>query len=347
MIKKIACLPVAGIENPYQYLMIKGLNKSKSINAFNGVDDRFFGIFKTWLKHRPHYIHFDWIHSFYIRRTSWMTYVMLPLFIIQVLHIRFFTDTKIVWTLHNIIPHSATNLFVNKLVRSFFANQCIWIRVFSKKTVFKASETFNVKQYKFKVIPEGDYTNFYKNEITLNDARKSLNYKKSEKIVLFLGFIRPYKGLEKLIKTFDIIKDKNLRLLLVGHAMDINYLSKLEELINSCEHKKRITLKNCFISDDELQIYYNAANLVVLPFDNIENSGSAILAMGFSKPIIAPKKGVLLTRLSSQKDLLYNDLELTLKYAFNLEAKYLRKLGENNFKSLRLYKWSDFGKAFD
>ena len=81
---KIACLPVAGIGNPYQHLMIKGLNESELINAFNGVDDRFLGPIRTWYKYKPKFIHFDWIHRYYIRRTSWMSYFLLPLFILQV-----------------------------------------------------------------------------------------------------------------------------------------------------------------------------------------------------------------------------------------------------------------------
>ena len=45
----IACLPVSGKENPYQSLMIEGLNVSDKITAFNGIDNRFFGIIRTGL----------------------------------------------------------------------------------------------------------------------------------------------------------------------------------------------------------------------------------------------------------------------------------------------------------
>ena len=53
----VACLPVAGKKNPYQKLMMKGLNNSNNIEAFNGVNNRFYGIFLTWLKFKPNYIH--------------------------------------------------------------------------------------------------------------------------------------------------------------------------------------------------------------------------------------------------------------------------------------------------
>ena len=93
---KIACLPVAGTENPYQLLMIKGLNSSDKIFAFNGIHDRFFGIFRTWLKHKPDYIHFDWISSYFCRRNLFLTLVSIPLFYFQILFISKFTITKIV-----------------------------------------------------------------------------------------------------------------------------------------------------------------------------------------------------------------------------------------------------------
>ena len=75
--KIIACLPVAGNDNPYQKLMIEGLNQSGQLHTFNGVHDKFWGILRTALKHKPDYIHFDWITSYYYRRYTWFTYVSI------------------------------------------------------------------------------------------------------------------------------------------------------------------------------------------------------------------------------------------------------------------------------
>ena len=93
---KIACLPVAGIGNPYQYLMIKGLNSESNLQAVSGINDRFFGILRTAIQLKPDYIHFDWITSFYYRRSIWMTSLSIPLFMIQLLIVKYVFNVKLV-----------------------------------------------------------------------------------------------------------------------------------------------------------------------------------------------------------------------------------------------------------
>ena len=128
---RVSCLPVAGIDNPYQYLMMKGLNEDDHIQAISGLDNRFFGIFLTAIRQRPTYIHFDWLHSYYYRRTLWMSILNMPLFVIQILFVKWIFRTKLVWTLHNIEPHDVKYKWLHQFNRRFFANNVEWIRLFA------------------------------------------------------------------------------------------------------------------------------------------------------------------------------------------------------------------------
>lgn len=341
----IACLPVAGIENPYQNLMIEGLNHIKYFKAFNGINDRFFGILKTVNTFMPDYIHFDWIQSYYVRRKHWMTLILLPVFMIQVLYVKIFTRTKIVWTLHNIYPHNVSNLKFHKTIRKWFAKQCKWIRVFSEETVVKASEEFGIEIGKFKVIPEGDYISIYPNRILESESRNKLGLRNDSIVILSLGYIKPYKGLENLLLAFSKVKNTNIEMVIAGRSMDKEYTDRLKKTIKD-SNSRQIHLIDAFIPVEELQIYYNAADVVVLPFKKVENSGSAIMAMGFKKPIVAPKMGVLKKRLSQQDVLLYDDLENGLNKALQFDKAELRNFGEENYKALHKYTWEDFSKAF-
>jgi len=341
----IVCLPVAGIENPYQDLMIEGLNKCTTLTAINGIDDRFFGIFKSAKKYQPDYMHFDWIQSYYERRELWMTLLLLPLFILQVKYLRWFTKTQMVWTLHNILPHNVKHVKLHKWVRHFFASNCAWVRVFSDDSVERASQILKIPVKKFKVIPEGDYTAVYQNSITQMAARNILGLENNNLVMLYLGFIKPYKGIEQLIKDFHLIMDPNIRLLIAGQGIDKKYTEKIKQALMDLGDD-RIELKDVFISVEDLQLYYNASDLVVLPFEKIENSGSAIMAMGYKKAVLAPKMGVLSARLEQQDYLLYDSLDVGLKRALEMEKKELEKMGELNFMALKKYKWEDFGKAF-
>ena len=82
---RVACLPVAGLENPYQSRLIKGLNKSNRIEAFSGVNSKHIGILSTALKLKPDYIHFDWETSYYLRRKLILSLFNFPSFLLQVL----------------------------------------------------------------------------------------------------------------------------------------------------------------------------------------------------------------------------------------------------------------------
>lgn len=337
----ISCLPVAGSENPYQQLMIKGLKTDQRLIVKNGIHDRFFGIIRT-AAHRPDYIHFDWETSYYYRKNLLLTLINVPFFVLQVYVARFFFGCKLAWTPHNITPHDSRYIAVHRFCRRFFARNMDWIRLFSEKTIPVAARELQCAAGKFKIIPEGSYVDYYPNSIDREAARHQLNIGEQKKVMLYLGLIKPYKGITSLIECFNRYYDENTVLIIAGRIMDINYGEHIKRLINA-----RIILIDRFIKGDELQVYFNAADVVVLPFKKIENSGSAILAMGFKKAVIAPQMGVLTERLGSQAKLLYTDsLEQSFQYFEKMTREELEQVGENNFHSLSKYQWSDFAKAF-
>ena len=342
---KIACLPVAGKANPYQYLMMEGLNASDTINAFNGIDDRFLGIIKTYIKHKPNYIHFDWITSYYQRRKLWMTLLLLPIFIFQILYIRYFTKTKLVWTLHNIEPHDVVHKNLHQNIRKFFAKKTTWIRVFSDASIKRATNYLKISSQKFIVVPEGDYRTAYPNSISKKEARKKLQIDTSKFVMLSLGYIKPYKGLENLIDVFIKLNKEDAILLIAGKSINELYFKKLKHKIG--KNTDRIKLVPKFIDENMLQVYYNATDVVILPFQKIENSGSVIMAMGFKKPIIAPKIGVIEKRLVNQKELLYesNNLSKSIHFIYKNRDK-LNEYGEKNYTELDKYSWNDFNGFF-
>ena len=337
---RVVCLPIAGIGNPYQKLMMEGL-RSRGLQVQHGEPGKFLALLISAFKYRPDYIHLDWLHSYYLRRREWMTWVHFPFFLFQVFIIRNVLGVKLVWTLHNIFPHDNPMHGPHKWARQFFANQCEWIRVFDKNTILKAADTLKVAKSKFRVVPEGSYIGYYKNSVSPTEARKKLNLPIDKRIVLYLGLIKPYKGVLELIEAFNECQLPNTLLLITGKSMDSDYFEK----ITSAGNDPDIIICEGFVSDYDLQFYFNASDVTVLPFNKIENSGSAILAMGFKKPIIAPRKGVLKHRLAQQDILLYEvgQLKNALLKSDSLNSEELKDLGEKNYNVLSKHTWEDFG----
>jgi len=340
----IICLPIAGIENPYQKLMMEGLTCDGKISVKHGVDGKFVAIIMTALKHNPDYIHFDWIHQYYLRRSNWITYLFYPLFVIQVLFVKYILRVKIVWTLHNIIPHDKAYFGPYRWARVFFASKCAWIRVFSYDTAEKAAILLNVPLEKFKVVPEGSYVGYYPDTITQKEARSYLNVEMNKRVFLFFGSMRPYKGIEDLINIYKRIRTDDTFLILAGKCLSHEYKDEIGKRVSG---NNDILLHAFTIEVLDVQEYMNASDIVVLPYKKVENSGSAILAMGFKKPVVAPNIGVLPIRLKGQTELLYKDnLEQTLEMAIKISNDQLSAIGELNYKNLLNYKWNDFQSSF-
>lgn len=122
-------------------------------------------------------------------------------------------------------------------------------------------------------------------------AREHLNVK-GEKIILFFGFIREYKGLDNLLKAFSILKGKiNIKLIIAGE-----YYSNEEhyrKLIDELKIRDDIYLFNNFIPTTEVKYFFSAADMVILPYNNATQSGIVQIANNFNKPVIASDVGAM------------------------------------------------------
>lgn len=322
--------------------MMEGLKTEKTLEVTHGINDRFFGIIRTALKQKPDYIHFDWIESYYTRRYLWMTILNIPVFLLQIIFCRIM-NIKLVHTMHNLFPHDSEIHSIHRFVQKIFLKQLTWIRVFSYETIQKASQLFKIPEQKFSAVPEGSYITYYPNTTEKYQAKKKLQLPAEKTVVLFFGTLRRYKGIKELIQVFKQLRKQNTILLIAGRGIDRTYLKELHQ-----EADDTIRIDDTFIEKENVQFYFAAADLVVLPFLEIENSGSAILAMGFSKAIVAPQSGVLQHRLQMQAQLLYAEgcLQQKLAEALSYNTQQMEDIGKKNYLQLAKHKWVDFCNLF-
>jgi glycosyltransferase involved in cell wall biosynthesis len=106
----------------------------------------------------------------------------------------------------------------------------------------------------------------------------------------FVGRVHPYKNLVALIGAFRELDDQDIHLLIAGKPVSAQYA---QELRTAAGDDPRIRLFLQYIPDDELQLYLRAANVCVIPFQEILNSSSALLSLGFGVPTACPNRGGL------------------------------------------------------
>jgi glycosyltransferase involved in cell wall biosynthesis len=114
-----------------------------------------------------------------------------------------------------------------------------------------------------------------------------------KKVLLFFGYIRQYKGLMNIIEALPLIRKQisNAHLLVVGEFYDDPqpYLDKIKQL----ELGSNITIINEYVANEAVHLYFTAANLAVLPYNEATQSGILSIAYGFAKPVVITDVGGL------------------------------------------------------
>lgn len=141
--------------------------------------------------------------------------------------------------------------------------------------------------------PHPTYNIFKRNNLTKEQARKKLGLQDNEKMLLFFGFVREYKGLKNLLAAMPLIKKAlaHVTLWIVGSFGNDKQIYM--ELIEKMDVKECIRIIDGYIPDDEVEKYFAACDVVVLPYESATQSGIAQIAYGFEKPVIATNVGGL------------------------------------------------------
>jgi len=344
--RRICVLPVAGKEDPTQMLMMQAVDQGGCFELRHGVQTRFFAATRTCLKYHPDFLYFDWISRYCVGRTRLVTLVKLVAFWLDVQIVTKIFRRPIVWSLHNLQSHEqSANSRWEMPMQRYFARHCQIIRVFSDAAVDRAQHQLGVNRSKLRVLPVGNYIDYYPNQISMADARLKLGLAQGDFVLLWLGSIRPYKGLHELVEAFRRVAQPHWRLVIAGKPFVKSYAKEIEALAQT---DSRIQFHGRFIGEEELQVYYNAANVVTLPFVEVENTSSLVVAMGFRKPVLAPNLGVIGERLCHQPELVYEagGLEGALQKLSELSLERIAKIGELNSAEICRYSWCDMAKIF-
>jgi glycosyltransferase involved in cell wall biosynthesis len=203
--------------------------------------------------------------------------------------------TKIVCIADNVIPHEKRPgdiPFTKYFLRSVNAFVTMSEKVLSDLRKFTGKPA--------QLVQHPLYDNFG-DAISKIEARRFLGLNENDKIVLFFGFIRQYKGLDLLLKAMadERIKKGNIRLLVAGefYEDDKAYLQLIQEN-NLQEH---VILKTNFIPDSEVKYYLCSGDCVVQPYKNATQSGVTPLAYHFEKPMIVTNVGGLPSLVPHEK----------------------------------------------
>jgi glycosyltransferase involved in cell wall biosynthesis len=129
------------------------------------------------------------------------------------------------------------------------------------------------------------------------EARECVGLGPSEKTLLFFGQIAPYKGLQYLVAAFSEIakRDEDYRLLIAGKVKKgyASYWNDIQSKIAASDVRRQIIARIEHVPDDEVEWYFKAADVVVIPYVEIFQTGVPFLSYSFGLPVIATDVGSL------------------------------------------------------
>lgn len=177
------------------------------------------------------------------------------------------TRTAVVRTLHNLEPHEDKGWRERTLLKWLDALTTRWIRL-NVTTPLQAPATDTVLH--------GHYRDWYASKPKSAMVRGRL---------LHFGLIRPYKGVETLLETMPQIRSEGVSLRIVGSPAsdDMRQL-----VLEAAERDPRISSLLQYVDDETLAQEVSAAELIVLPYRQMHNSGTLLLALSLGRPVLAP-----------------------------------------------------------
>lgn len=188
---------------------------------------------------------------------------------------------------HNVFPHE--RFLMDKLLTS---------KALQKGDYFIVQSTQDEEDLK-SIIPDARYVRavyptynaFKMQDMSKEEARKQLGIRDDEKVLLFFGFVRKYKGLDYLINAVPMITESlsDCKLLVVGDFGE----DKQEYLEQISRASSAIKVYDGYIPDKEVEKFFAACDVVVLPYISATQSGIVQIAYGFNKPVIATNVGGL------------------------------------------------------
>ena len=256
-------------------VLIKKAENQRVINSINPFT--WFTAAKIIRNENPNLVVFDWWHPFF----GFCHYTISLLIKKQM-------RNKILFITENFVSHEGN--FFDKLLTSIGLSNASAFLALSDK-VEKELRNSGYKQKIFR--SELPVYDCYKPDSAGIDSKQKLGFDNNNKVLLFFGYIRQYKGLDILINAMpDILKVyPEARLLIVGEFYDNPslYLERIKEL----GIQDYVKIINKFVPNEDVGQYYQACDLNILPYRSATQSGILNVSYGFEVPVLVTRVGGL------------------------------------------------------
>lgn len=258
--------------------------------------------------------------------------------------VRRWTGTKVIFICDNIIPHERR---IGDLMFTRYAFGGVDAFIVQSGAVEKDLNNF-MPGARYALVPHPVYE-IFGSGILKADARAKLKLS-DERVILFFGYVRRYKGLHILLDAMPaILKSIRVKLLVVGEFYDDE--KKYRQQIEANHLQNDVSVFSDYVPNEQVNLYFSAADIVVLPYVSATQSGIVQIAYQFDKPVIATDVGGLSEVVLNNRTGFIVKPEspqevaeaVTRFYKDEREAEFVRNVREEKKK----YSWENLVQAIE
>ena len=273
------------------------------------------------------------------------TYSVVELALIIFLYLQ---RKKVVINIHD--PQSLGNSS-NKIVK-YVIQKILKTKNFSITTHTKYAQSIIQGQFSNKdcqIMPHSDIDIFYNNNSNMIESKQTLNLDENTKYILFFGTIKKTKGLDILLDAWSLINEsfENYKLLIVGKEWQNNEFN-YRKMIAKNGLQKSVLWIDERVQDTEVSLYFNASEVVVLPYTRIYSSGVLFRAMGYGNVVIASDQKAFLEIIDDESAFIFksgsvDSLKEVLEKSLTNKYLYEKIKTKSNTLINSLYNWDRIG----
>lgn len=204
---------------------------------------------------------------------------------------------KVVLTAHNVNAgkRDSNDSLLNRI--TLRAQYLLADHIFVHTELMKSEllQNFAVEAEAVSVIPFGINNSVPETDLTPQEAKQRLGMGSDERVILFFGAIRPYKGIDYLVEAFRLLAASHpeYKLVIAGEPRKeaTQYLNEIQGTIDRSLSQGQVLQKFHFIPDEETEVFFKAADVLVLPYTHVFQSGVLFLGYSFGLPVIGTDVG--------------------------------------------------------
>lgn len=279
---RIMAWPLTTPENPYTEILYANM---KAL----GADVTEFSV-KELLRTAPSVWHLHWPDHVLNRPTA-LQAMLRGLAVLLLATLARYRGCKVVWTVHNLHSHERRHPKVEEWFwRHLIRRVDGYISLSRSGRDLLLGQFPRLRQTPGFVVPHGSYRGIYPHDLSHHAARRSLEVSADATTIGYIGRILTYKNVPHLVRVFRQLSVPNSVLFVAGEPVSPGVG---EAVTSAADADPRVRLFLHHVPAAELQVYLLASDLIVFPYRDILNSGSALLALSFDRPVLVPRLGAM------------------------------------------------------